>query len=91
MDTVYVVAGRGRIEKVRLQIDFRLANSPHDSFGQHLLILIYLLLKRDLKIFSVGRSRVLHPEELPNSASSIAWVLDAAVFRVQDLSGELLH
>ncbi|CAL1709515.1 unnamed protein product [Somion occarium] len=67
LDTVYVVAGPGRIEK-------------------HLLALIYLLLDRDLKLFRIAQTKILHEDELWDSADSLLWVTDSAVIRVHDLA-----
>ncbi|PSS05479.1 hypothetical protein PHLCEN_2v3761 [Hermanssonia centrifuga] len=67
LDTVYVVAGPGRIEK-------------------YCFPLIYLLLKRDIEVFRIARTKVLHKEELLDSADSVLWVLKAVNYRYLDLS-----
>ncbi|KAJ3537236.1 hypothetical protein NM688_g6718 [Phlebia brevispora] len=56
LDTVYVVAGPGRIEK------------------------------RDLAIFHVAQTKILHKEELLDAADSLLWVLKAVNYRYLDLS-----
>ncbi len=49
---------------------------------------MYLLLQRDLAIFHVAKSKILHKEELLDAADSFLWVLKAVNYRYMDLSGE---
>ncbi|KAI0090196.1 hypothetical protein BDY19DRAFT_887919 [Irpex rosettiformis] len=67
LDTVYVVAGPGRIEK-------------------YLFPLVYLLLKRDVEVFHVAKQKILHKEELLDSADSLLWVFRAVNYRYLDLA-----
>ncbi|KAI0701233.1 hypothetical protein BC835DRAFT_271177 [Cytidiella melzeri] len=67
LDTVYVVAGPGRIEK-------------------YLFTLVYLLLKRDVEVFHIAKQKVLHKEELLDSADSLLWVFRAVNYRYLDLA-----
>lgn len=50
--------------------------------------MIYLILARDLKLFRIGQTKVLHDEELWDSADSLMWIHDCALYRVQDLTGK---
>lgn len=87
LDTVYVVAGPGRIEKVRCQdafLGFMLMGG-----SQYLFPIVYLLLKRDLQVFNAAKKEVLHKEELLDSADSLLWVFRAVNYRYLDLTGEL--
>ena len=52
---------------------------------QHLLILLYLLLERDLEIFRLARSTILHKDELWDSANTLEWVYRAVDDRHRDL------
>ncbi|KAJ3543517.1 hypothetical protein NM688_g5844 [Phlebia brevispora] len=47
--------------------------------------LLYLLLKRDIEIFEVAKTKILHKDELWDSADSILWVYDAVWARYRDL------
>lgn len=49
--------------------------------------MLYLLLKRDIEIFEVAKTKVLHKDELWDSADSILWVYDAIWQRHKDLKG----
>lgn len=48
---------------------------------------MYLLLKRDVAIFHVAKTKILHKEELLDAADSLLWVLKAVNYRYLDLSG----
>ncbi len=50
--------------------------------------LLSLLLQRDFEIFRVCRTRVIHTDELWDSADTIIYVLDAVRDRYRDLMGE---
>ncbi|CDO75523.1 hypothetical protein BN946_scf184871.g4 [Trametes cinnabarina] len=47
--------------------------------------LLYLLLKRDFELFRLAQRRILHKEELLDSADTIVWVFDAVDYRHGDL------
>lgn len=49
--------------------------------------MVYLLLKRDLQVFTAAKKEVLHKEELLDSADSLLWVFRAVNYRYLDLSG----
>ena len=44
-------------------------------------------MKRDLNLFELAKTRVLHDEELWDSADSITWVYEAVRVRMNDLRG----
>ncbi|TFK86599.1 hypothetical protein K466DRAFT_587082 [Polyporus arcularius HHB13444] len=52
---------------------------------KHLFPLLSLLLQRDFEIFRVCRTRVIHRDELWDSADTIVYVLDAVRNRYSDL------
>ncbi|TFK89009.1 hypothetical protein K466DRAFT_487737 [Polyporus arcularius HHB13444] len=52
---------------------------------KHLFPLLSLLLQRDFEIFRVCRTRVIHTDELWDSADTIIYVLDAVRDRYRDL------
>ena len=54
---------------------------------QYIYPLLYLLMKRDLNLFELAKTRVLHDEELWDSADSITWVYEAVRVRMNDLRG----
>lgn len=49
--------------------------------------MLYLLLKRDINIVEAAKTKVLHKDELWDSADSILWVYDAIWQRHKDLKG----
>ncbi|TCD67366.1 hypothetical protein EIP91_010200 [Steccherinum ochraceum] len=82
---------RRNLLDIRYDIDaldtvYVVAGKDSERLEKYVLILIYLLLRRDLEIFTFAQTNPLHPDELPNSAASLEWVFDAAVFRVRDLT-----
>ncbi len=86
-DTLDLIRGPGRIEKV-FPLDYRIrvklvSNSPL----QHVFPLLYLLLKRDFEIMRLARNQCLHVDELYDSMSTILWVFGAVNDRHDDLAG----
>ena len=53
------------------------------------MVLVYLLLSKDLERFATAQDHILHPNELPDAALTVRWVLDAVQYRVDDLRGTL--
>ena len=51
---------------------------------------MYLLLSRDLKLFRLAQTKILHDEELWDAADSLMWVNDVVVYRMRDLKGRSL-
>ena len=85
-DTLVLVTGPGRIEKVSgLCVDT--LRITHWEF-QHLFLLLYLLLKRDFEIVRLAQGTVLHKDELWDSANTIEWVFRAVSDRHHDLESE---
>lgn len=58
------------------------------GFYQHLFLLLYLLLNRDLDIFRLARTTVLHKDELWDSANTLDWVFRAVNDRHHNLESE---
>ncbi len=88
LDTVYVVAGPGRIEKVSLFCCSNIGSGLTTAFNeQYIFPLMYLLLKRDIEIFHTAKTQILHNDELWDAAESLLYVYDAVTFRHKDLSG----
>lgn len=48
-------------------------------------------MKRDLEVFHVAKRKILHKEELLDSADSLLWVLRAVNYRYLDLAGMMRH
>ncbi|KAF7361998.1 hypothetical protein MVEN_00545000 [Mycena venus] len=76
---------RGNLEAVDYDLDA--ANTLTLVTGQgrierFLLPVIYLLLKRDFEIFRICQKKVIHTDELWDSADTIGWVVSAAQERV---------
>ncbi|KAJ7223972.1 hypothetical protein C8J57DRAFT_1591283 [Mycena rebaudengoi] len=76
---------RGNLEAVSYDID-ALNTVPlitgQGRIERFLLPLIFLLLERDFEILRIGQKKVLHPDELWDSADSVGWALAAARERV---------
>ena len=84
-DTLDLICGPGRIEKVRLLSPRMSANCL--SLLQHVFPLLYLLLKRDFEIMRLARTQCLHVDELFDSMNTIIWVFQAVNDRHDDLAG----
>lgn len=54
---------------------------------QFIFPLLYLLLKRDFEIFRLSRTKVIHKDELWDSADTILYVMDVVANRYSDLLG----
>ena len=85
IDTLSLIIGSGRIEKVGLSDQWRVP-SPITHW-QNVMPLLYLLLKRDFEIFRICCSKDIHPDELWDSADTIVWTFDAIWLRHNDLEG----
>lgn len=86
-DTLRLITGPGRIEKVRMRRMSRPVLSTSNPDFQYIFPLVYLLLCRDYEILCVARNRVLHEDELPDAADSLEHVFDAVQDRHDDLEG----
>ncbi|KAJ7693840.1 hypothetical protein B0H17DRAFT_981213 [Mycena rosella] len=85
----YVVAEearlRGNLEAISYDIDAANTLSLISGAGRierFLLPLIYLLLERDFQVIRACQTRILHPDELWDSADTIGWTINAANERV---------
>ncbi|KAI0762326.1 hypothetical protein C8Q74DRAFT_143012 [Fomes fomentarius] len=79
---------REQLEIVRYDIDaadtLLLITGP-GRIEKHLFLLLYLLLNRDLEIFRLARTTVLHKDELWDSANTLDWVFRAVNDRHHNL------
>ncbi|KAI1783152.1 hypothetical protein LXA43DRAFT_1187180 [Ganoderma leucocontextum] len=79
---------REGLETVRYDIDamdtLLLVTGP-GRIEKYLFPILWLLLCRDFEIFRLCRKRVIHKDELWDSADTIHWVLDAVTERHDDL------
>jgi len=83
VDTIPLIAGVGRIEKVRIRnVRFTSLDSP---MLQTVFPLLYLLMKRHYDIMRIMRTKVLSMRELVEGAQGIMYIHNAVVYRVQDL------
>ncbi|KAJ7291055.1 hypothetical protein C8J57DRAFT_208463 [Mycena rebaudengoi] len=76
---------RGNLEAVDYDLDAANTLSLVTGDGRierFILPLIYLLLKRDFEIFRLCQKKVVHPDELWDSADTLGWVVSAAQERV---------
>ena len=85
-DTLDLICGPGRIEKVLLLNSWIPANCL-SFLLQHVFPLLYLLLKRDFEIMRLARTQCLHVDELFDSMNTIIWVFQAVNDRHDDLAG----
>jgi hypothetical protein len=85
-ETVYGVLGPGRIEKVYVFLGSAFVIITR--FIQHILTLIYLILRRDLKLLRLATRDKLGQDELAYATFSLARVFDAVDTRYSDLRGE---
>jgi len=60
-ETVPLITGPGRIEKVRITVILCFLLT---SLAQYILPLLYLIIKRHFEIFRVAQKRILHPDEV---------------------------
>ncbi|KAJ7058048.1 hypothetical protein C8F01DRAFT_1149302 [Mycena amicta] len=77
---------RGNLEAVDYDLDAAntLALVTGDGrIERFILPLLYLLLKRDFEIFRICQKKVVHQDELWDSADTIGWVISAARERVE--------
>lgn len=88
LDTLALVTGPGRIERVRLNFRAEEDFANHFPSFQYLLPLIYLLLKRHFEIFRICQKHVTHSDELWDAADTVLWIGDAVDDRVSMLKCE---
>nr|GAT60452.1 predicted protein [Mycena chlorophos] len=77
---------RGNLEAVDYDLDAMntLALVTGDGRIERFIFpMLYLLLKRDFEIFRIGQRKVIHQDELWDSADTINWVVLAAKERVE--------
>jgi hypothetical protein len=85
--TVSLITGVGRIERVSLLYPTR---GTLLTMAQYVFPLIYLLLRRHLKVITLGCQHVLDVEEFVTLNESLVSILSAVDYRVQNLEGKLL-
>ena len=85
VDTLTLITGRGRIEKVRINL----------CIGHHLELilvlktlfpLLYLLMKRHYEIMRLMRTKVVDARELSEGREGILCVYRAVTYRIEDLT-----
>ncbi|KAF7297297.1 hypothetical protein MIND_00962900 [Mycena indigotica] len=77
---------RGNLEAVDYDLDAANTLTLVTGDGRierFIMPMLYLLLKRDFEIFRICQKKVIHPDELWDSADTIGWVLSAARERVE--------
>lgn len=87
MDTLSLVTGAGRIEKVAASHPST-RGSALTCYLQCVYPLLYLLLCRDFEIFRLARTNIIHKDELWDSADTIDWLLVAVEYRHNDVESE---
>lgn len=88
LDTVKILVGPGRIEKVFHFVFIIQFPSAHFLMEKNVFLLLRLLLERHLKVFELSKELTLHHYELIDAAESIFCVLVAVYNRYQDLKGD---
>ncbi|KAJ7771114.1 hypothetical protein DFH07DRAFT_241844 [Mycena maculata] len=77
---------RGNLEAISYDIDALntvFLVTGHSRIERFLLPLVYLLLKRDFQIIRACQTKIIHPDELPDSADTLEYVMVAARDRVE--------
>ena len=93
-DSVHVVSERGRVpmasEHRRIETVWSFLPWACIQLNpeQTLFPMLYLLLQRDLQKIGLARKHVLSDSELPDALDTIRWVITAAWYRMEDLTGE---
>ncbi|CAK5278366.1 unnamed protein product [Mycena citricolor] len=80
-DTLDLITGRGRIEKVCQAV----INFGRDCMFQFFFPLLYLLLERHFEVLRVCQKTPVHQDELSDAADTILRVFDAAKTRLVEL------
>ena len=84
LETLSVVAGPGRIEKA---CDRTIARNISPDILQNVYALLYLLLERDIEVFNLAKTQILHRDELFDSVTNCSYIYDLIDARYTDLKG----